>query len=196
MSLLRSEPGHADLAELRNEGNLGALAGHVNDPKSSRRLRRHAVVYIASTKPGGGKADIGVGSTDPAIIPLLAPLLEEDPDRSVRRTAAYGLRRTGDRSAIQPLIRALSDSDKATRIHAALGLGDLQAREAIEPLSELLDDRGCAEPAARALVEIGDERALEPLKRAASSARSRRQREKFAQAVIDLERRVGLLPME
>jgi HEAT repeat protein len=196
MRLLRNEPKHADLARLRDEGDLESLADYLNNPKSSRRLRRHAATYIASTKPGGGKASTGFGATDPAIVPILAPVLERDPDSSVRRSAAYGLRRTSDESVVQPLLRALSDTDKATRIHAAMGLGDLRSRAAVEPLSELLHDRACAGAAARALVEIGDECALEPLRGAASSATSKRQREKFTRAAVDLERRVGLLPSE
>lgn len=192
MRLFSSEPGHAQLARLRNEGDLDALARYLRDPASPKRLRRHAATYVASTKPGGGKAKTGVGFTDPAIVPVLAPLLEEDPDPAVRRTAAYGLRRVNDQSAVQPLLHALSDEDKATRIHAIMGLGDLRSRAAVEPLAQLLDDRSLAGIAATALVEIGDERALAPLRNAALSVGSRRLREKLARAVIDLERRVGL----
>lgn len=130
MRLSRSEPGYAHLARLRDECDLETLARYLNDPKSAGRLRRRAVTYIASTKPGGGKASTGFGATDPAIVPILAPLLENDPDRAVRRAAAYGLRRTGDQSAAQPLLHALADTDKATRIHAAMGLGDLRSRAA------------------------------------------------------------------
>jgi HEAT repeat protein len=196
MRLSRHEPGFAELARLRDNGDLETLAGYLSDPKSSRRLRRRTVTYIASTKPGGGKATLGNGATDPAIIPILAPVLHEDSDRGVRRAAAYGLRRTDDQGAVQPLLRALSDTDVATRIHAAMGLGDLRSRAAITPLSQLLLDRKCAETAARSLVEIGDEQALEPLRAAASSAASKRLRKKFSEAVADLEQRVGLLPSE
>jgi HEAT repeat protein len=192
----RREPGYAHLARLRDEGDLDSLAGYLRDPGSSRRLRVHAATYIASTKPGGGKASTAVGSTDPAIIPILAPILESDPERSVRRAAAYGLRRTGDESAEKSLLRALSDEDKATRIHAAMGLGDLRSRAAVDPLSRILDDRSCAEAAASALVEIGDERALTSLEAAASSAKSRSRRRKLTLAAIELERRVGRLPTE
>lgn len=194
MRLFRSEPGFKQLAQLRDEGDLEALTRHINDPKSSRRLRRHAVTYVASMKPGGGKAMTGVGSTDPAIVSVLGPLLEKDPDPAVRRTAAYGLRRTGNESAAQPLLHALSDSDKATRIHAVMGLGDLRSSAAVEPLLRLLDDRSCAGNAARALVEIDDKRALIPLRNAASSAGSRWSRRKFAQAAADLEHRRKLPP--
>jgi HEAT repeat protein len=145
-------------------------------------------------KPGGGKATTGVGPTDPAIVSVLGPLLEKDPDPAVRRAAAYGLRRTGDERAAEPLLRALSDSDKATRIHAVMGLGDLQSTAAVEPLSRLLDDRSCAGNAARALIEIGDKRALAALRNAASSARPRWLRRKFAQAATDLEHRGELPP--
>jgi hypothetical protein len=192
--LFRSEPGLKQLAQLRDEGGLEALARHINDPESSRRLRRHAVTYIASMKPGGGKAMTGVGPTDPAIVSVLGPLLEKDPDSAVRRAAAYGLRRTGNESATQPLLHGLSDSDKATRIHAVMGLGDLRTSAAVDPLLRLLDDRSCAGNAARALAEIGDQRALIPLRNAASSAGSRWSRRKFAQAATDLERRGGLPP--
>jgi len=194
MRLSRDEPGYTALARLRDEGDLDTLARYLNDTKSSRGLRRRAATYLASTKPGGGKATMATGATDPSIIPILAPILREDPDPSVRRAAAYGLRRTGDRAAVQPLLDALSDTDKATRLHAAMGLGDLQAKAAVEPLSQLLMDRRCAETAARSLVAIGDERALTPLKTAASSTRSKRLRKRFGEAVFDLERRVGLLP--
>jgi HEAT repeat protein len=196
MRLLRSEPGHRHLAQLRDEGNLEALARYVDDPESSPRLRRRAVTYVASMKPGGGKAMTGVGPTDPTIVAVLAPLLEEDPDPAVRRAAAYGLRRTGSESAAQSLIHALSDSDKATRIHAVMGLGDLRSSAAVEPLSRLLDDRSCAGNAARALVEIGDKRALATLKNATSSAGSRWSRRKFAQAATDLEHREGPPPTQ
>lgn len=194
MRLLSREPGHVELSRLRDEGDLDALAGYVNAPQSSRRLRRQATAYIASTKPGGGKAAMGFGETDPAIVPILTRLLESDPDATVRRNAAYGLRRTGDERAVQPLLRALSDADKAIRIHAALGLGDLQARAAVEQLSSLLDDPGCARASAKALVEIGDERALPALKRAASSAGSRRRRKMFSEAAFELECRTGQRP--
>jgi hypothetical protein len=194
MGFLSREPGHVELSRLRDEGDLDTLASYLNDPDSSRRLRRHAVTYIASIKPGGGKTTLGVGPTDPAIVPLLGPLLEHDPDPSVRRAAASGLRMTGDQSAVQPLLRALSDSDKATRIHAVMGLGDFQARTAVEPLSQLLDDPGCAQVAAKALADIGDERALAALKQAASSARSRRKRKMFSEATFELERSTGQQP--
>jgi HEAT repeat protein len=191
----RREPGYAHLARLRDENDLDSLAGYLKD-QTSRRARVRVVTYIASTKPGGGKASTAVGSTDPAIVPILAPILESDPERSVRRAAAYGLRRTGDDGAEKALLRALSDEDKATRIHAAMGLGDLRSRRAVDPLSRLLDDRSCAEAAANALVEIGDERALASLKAAASSAKSRRRRKRLATATVELERRVGRRPAE
>jgi HEAT repeat protein len=194
MRLLSRDPGHGELSRLRDEGDLDALARYVNDPKSSRRLRRKAATYIATTKPGGGKAAMGSGATAPAIIPILTPLLEGDADPSVRKAAAYGLRRTGDESAVPPLLRALSDSDKATRIHAAMGLGDLHSRAAVDPLSQLLDDSACARAAATALIEIGDERGLPALRRAASSATSRRKRKMFSEAAFELDCRTGQQP--
>lgn len=195
MQLLGREPGHGQLRQLRDEGDLEALSGYVKDPNSSRRLRRRAATYIASAKPGGGKASTGTGSTDPSVVPILGPLLEKDPDRAVRRTAAYGLRRTGDQGAVQPLIYALSDMDKATRIHAVMGLGDLKSRAAVEPLLKLLSDPSCAGSVATALAAIGDERALNPLRNAASSARSPRRQRTLRQAAMELETRAGYQPL-
>jgi HEAT repeat protein len=190
MSLFRLEPGHSDLARLRDEADLEALAAYLNDPESTRRLRRQAALYIASLKPGGGNAGMA-GLRDPAIIPVLAPLLENETDPELRRMAAYGLRFTGDHAVEPMLLKALSDSDTATRIHAAMGLGLLRSRAAVDGLTKLLEDRACAGPAADALVEIRDERALGPLRGAASSARWWR-RKRLGRAAATLEERVGL----
>jgi HEAT repeat protein len=193
--LPRLEPGNAYLAHLREGGHLYDLARIIDDPESSRHLRQRATLHLASMKPGGGKASALRGETEPAVIPILGPLLEQDRNSTVRRSAAYGLRRTGDQAAVRPLLYALSDTDRATRTHAVIGLGALRAREAVEPLSELLNDRHHGGAAAKALVEIGDERALAPLRDAAGSTKSGRRRDKLSRCVVDLERRVGLLPM-
>jgi HEAT repeat protein len=89
----------------------------------------------------------------------------------------------------------LIDDDKATRIHAIIGLGELRSREAVEPLLELLDDPSCAGSAAKALVDIGDERALDPLRSAATSTRSARRQRTLRQAATELETRTGHPPL-
>jgi HEAT repeat protein len=187
MRLPRLEPGTGSLFHLRDVGDLDSLVAYLDDPRSTRRLRRRATLAIAGMAPGGGKASFR-GSVDPAVIPRLAPLLETDPDAGVRRSAAYGLRRTGDEAAIPSLLKGLSDGDRATRTHSIIGLGALKAREAVEPLTGLLDDPRHAGSAAKALAQIGDERALGHMRIAAATARSERRRRQFERAIAALER--------
>jgi hypothetical protein len=189
---LRLDPSYSVLSELREENDIAALAGYLEEPNASAWLRERASFMIATTKPGGGKSSALRPSTDPNAISILAPLLEGDPDPAVRRNAAYGLRGTGDQAACKSLIGALSDADPATRTHATIGLGDLRSRDAVESLSRLLSDSSCRLSAARALVKIGDERALGPLRDAARQDRFPRRRRKLEATVLDLEIRVGL----
>jgi HEAT repeat protein len=196
MRLPRLEPSNKELAFFLAVSDLESLVAYLDDPESPRRLRRRVVLKIAGLKPGGGETGAFFGTTDPIVIPILGPLLENDPDPSVRRAAAYGLRRTGDPAAIGPLLDAVSDSDEATRTHALLGLGDLKARQAVDPIIKLLEDERCAVMAAQALAKIGDERALGFLRLAASESGSARRIKQLHSALIDLERRVGLHPSE
>ena len=103
--------------------------------------------------------------------------LELDPDRLVKREAAAGLGRIPDRAVIPALRGALSATDRATKRHAIITLGRLRAREAVPDLVGLLGDRYSRTSAADALVAIGDEAALGPLRQAAARGpRFRRRR--------------------
>ncbi len=105
---------------------------------------------------------------EPAAIGALTVALEADPDRLVKRHAAYGLARIPDEAVVGPLIGALPLRDRATKGHAILALGRLRAREAVPDLVPLLDDRYARMLVANALVAIGDERGLAPLRQAAT----------------------------
>jgi HEAT repeat protein len=74
---------------------------------------------------------------DPRGVPILVPLLK---DREVWMIVPWSLGQIGDRSAIQPLIEALSSPDADMRILATYGLEELKATEALPRLRELLDD--------------------------------------------------------
>jgi HEAT repeat protein len=187
----RIEPGFHELSLLRDEGDLDSLSTYVSEPGGTRGLRRRATMAIASMSPGGGNAGVS-RPTDPAIIPILASLLEHDPDSAVRRSAAFGLRRTGDPAAAPALERALSSPDHATQIHGILGLGSLKCRNAIEPLLGLLDDPRCRRTAAEALVNIGDEIAIRPLWAAALAAESERERARLERGAQELEQTAGI----
>jgi HEAT repeat protein len=101
---------------------------------------------------------------------------EEDPSINVRRAALSALQRPGDRRAIPTLLAALESEDRASREHAILGLERLKAREGVPGLIAILDDTHHRTLAARALVAIRDERALDPIRDASKSGwpRSRR----------------------
>ena len=105
---------------------------------------------------------------EPAVIPALTVALEADPDTLVKRHAAYGLACIADQAVVPPLRGALPSADRATKGHAILALGRLHVRDAVPDLARLLDDRYARMLVADALAEIGDERALAPLSRAAA----------------------------
>ena len=106
---------------------------------------------------------------EPAAIGALTVALEADPDRLVKRHAAYGLACIPDEAVAGPLIGALPLPDRATKGHAILALGRRRVREAVPDLVPLLHDRYARMLAANALVAIGDERGLEPLRQAAKT---------------------------
>lgn len=119
---------------------------------------------------------------DPRAIGALTEIMERDPDVGVQRAALLALRGTRDRAAIPGLLLGLRSADPACRVHGIMGLEELKAREGVDDLISLLENtqrkdfvemRVCA---ARALVAIRDERALEPLRAASKRGwpRSRR----------------------
>jgi HEAT repeat protein len=74
---------------------------------------------------------------DPRAIPILVPLLTEP---VVKDIVPWSLAQIGNRSAIPPLIRILSDPDPSMRVLAIYALVDLKAAEALPRLRQLLDD--------------------------------------------------------
>jgi HEAT repeat protein len=74
---------------------------------------------------------------DPRAVPILAPLLT---DPEVNHIVPWSLAQIADPAAIQPLIRALSDSDSSIRVLVIHALVDLKAKEALPSLRQLLDD--------------------------------------------------------
>jgi len=185
------EPGEKELRLLREEGNLDTLCMYLEEPDATPALRHRATLNIASMAPGGGDAGFFSGATDPAIIPILAPLAEEDDDPKTRRYATFGLSRTRDPAAASALVRALASTDAPTRVHGILGLERLRWRPAVDPIVGLLDDPHCRNRAAEALVEIGDGRAIRPLWAAALAAETPRVRKQLEQAAVSLEKAAG-----
>ena len=105
----------------------------------------------------------------PHAVPALLDVLRSSKTDGQRYWAARILGASTDSQTAVPLIAALQDRSEKVRAEAACSLGRLKARQAIHPLTNLLlrDPRApVREEAARALGEIGDERALEALKQA------------------------------
>jgi len=99
-------------------------------------------------------------------IPGLIKALGYEKDPGVCSRAARALGRIGD-PALEPLARALHDRKHRGRLYAAGVLGQIGGTRASESLAAALNDKDESVPvrlaAAKALVEIGDARAVEPL---------------------------------
>jgi len=83
----------------------------------------------------------------------------------VRANTVRALGELGDKSAVKPLINALSDSDSSVRSVATRALGELGDKSAVKPLINALSDSDSSvrSVATRALGELGDKSAVEPL---------------------------------
>jgi hypothetical protein len=74
---------------------------------------------------------------DPRAVPILIPLLHDD---EVKDVVPWSLGEIGDRQAVPPLIKALSDKDPSMRVLAIGALEKLKATEALPRLRQLLND--------------------------------------------------------
>jgi HEAT repeat protein len=74
---------------------------------------------------------------DPRAVAVIVPLMK---DPEVNYIVPWSLGQIGDRSAITPLIRSLSDENPSMRVLAIQALVELKATEALPQLRRLLDD--------------------------------------------------------
>ncbi len=143
----RAESAVAALAALDAETVVPALRGLLDSPDADKRWwATRALASLPSLDPG-----------------LLLPSLG-DPAPEVRQCAALGLCSHPSEAAIEPLIRALSDSDNLAADLAARALIAV-GEPATESLLELL--KGAKQSARihamHALAEIADPRAIQPM---------------------------------
>jgi HEAT repeat protein len=91
---------------------------------------------------------------------VLRPLLNSDPDSTVRAAAGRALGRLGVREAVPDLVRALRDTSSDVRVVSAAALWRLPDSSAVAPLLDRLHDNEAAvrEWSALALGVIGDRR--------------------------------------
>jgi HEAT repeat protein len=94
------------------------------------------------------------------IADVLRPVLNSDPDSTVRAAAGRALGRLGAREAVPDLVRALRDTSSDVRVVAAAALWRLPDPSAVVSLLERLHDNEAAvrEWSALALGVIGDRR--------------------------------------
>lgn len=102
-------------------------------------------------------------------------LTDPNEDVVMRQVAADILGEMGDAQAVEPLISVLKTHEPSLRMDAAEALGKLKDPAAVDPLIEQLsrsttpsggEDIWGILAIARALAEIGDKRAIEPIRRA------------------------------
>jgi len=86
-----------------------------------------------------------------------------DPDVRVRDKAVYILGRVKDPTLVTPLIKLLQEQ-KGPRGQIIAALGNYRSREAVPLMINFLGEREAA-TAAKALGQVGDRRAIEPLKK-------------------------------
>jgi len=103
-----------------------------------------------------------------AVGPLIALLKDKDPDeaqrRRVRCQAAQALGRLGDTEATLHLIATLKDEHWEVRRDAVRALGEIKDPRALDPMLKMLSDMAhVRDAAAEALLETRDPRAVEPL---------------------------------
>jgi HEAT repeat protein len=169
----------SDFASLSDRERL-EIVDEIARPRSDRATAKQRIVHMHE-------------DGDSSHAPALTLVLEADPDRLVKRAATFGLACIPDRLVLGGLRVALALPDRASKGHAIIALGRLRAREAVPDLIELLDERYGRIPAADALVAIGDDRALLPLRRAVADARLLTRR-RLQKRVHLLEARVRIAP--
>jgi HEAT repeats/PBS lyase HEAT-like repeat len=171
--------------------DLALPSGFFAEPASVRR--RHADRLMGRTPSGvHGRELLATWheSGDPGLLHTFNLLLERDPDEEVKRSAVQGLARIPDPAVASGLLKGLALPDRKARYVATEALGRLRSREALPMLASLLADRYCRSAAAKALVSIRDERALDPLRMAGADASLWRRR-RLRRMIAVLEAEVG-----
>lgn len=107
--------------------------------------------------------DALVKISTPAVEPLIAALMNDDPE--TRWRAARALGKIGDTRALEPLLAAINDKDKEVRVFAVEALGRFGDDRTIEPLLAALEDEELTvrRESAYALAEFGNTRVVETL---------------------------------
>jgi HEAT repeat protein len=144
------------LGEIKEPRAVEPLIATLNDP--ANEIRKSAARALGEIKDAR------------AVEPLIAAL--QDPAYDLRASAADALGEIKDARAVEPLLNLyFKERDLAVGVPVCKALGQIGGDRAVEALISVLEDQSTTEEheialarAARALEEIGDARAVEPLR--------------------------------
>ncbi len=108
-------------------GNKGAAPPLVHMARIEPTKDQRRIGTLAETLDREVRVDALVAAGrlgDPGVIDDVMPLMEH-PERSMREAATFTLGRSGDRRAVAPLLKALTDRLDSVRVLACLGLAQI-----------------------------------------------------------------------
>lgn len=167
------------LGELKSEKAVLPLIGTFKDEDWQIRFRAPDILLaygdkaeeplLKALKDDNRWAKVGAANilgrirSQDAVLPLISLL--GDQDRMTRDEAAVALSRINSERAVEPLLNLLKHEPSYVREGTAWVLGEMKSKDAVHPLIQLLKDRDMGWMAAVSLGKIGDERAIESLKK-------------------------------
>src|ERR1700722_3090997 len=132
--------------DMRLRANAGFVFAALGDDRGFETIKAvlNDVSYTSPTRSGERvsadryyAAHLFGDLKDKRAVPILIPLLD---DGRVNHIVPWSLGQIGDRSAIPPLIRELSDKNPDMRVLSVYALETLRAKEALPQLRSLLSD--------------------------------------------------------
>lgn len=167
------------LGELKSDKAVLPLIGTFKDEDWQIRLQAPEILVefgnkieeplLVALKDDNKWAKVGAANvlgrirSEEAVLSLIGLL--EDQERTVRDEAAVALSRIKSERAVEPLLDLLKHETSYVREEAAWVLGEMKSKDAVQPLIQALGDRDICWMAAVALGKIGDQQAIEPLKK-------------------------------
>jgi HEAT repeat protein len=175
------------LGELKPDKAILALVGSFQDEDWQIRLQapdilvefgneteKHLLEALKNDnkwiKVGAANVLGRIGS-EGAVLPIMSLLNNQE--RMVRDEAAVALSRLNSKVAVKALLDLLKHETSYVREEAAWVLGEMRSKAAVRSLIQVLDDGDMGWMAAVSLGKIGDENAIEPLKKKMENQDSR-----------------------
>jgi len=177
----------SELLKLKRKG-LNLI---INFPVNKKSAFQSAMIKLySSEKLERAKAMHLLGTLgDLRAIEPLAKLLREERDAGLRATAIIALRDIYDEKVVPYIIKALKDNDESVQMNAISTLNDYKDKRMLIPYIKLLLTASVTlKPfIAQGLAELGDKRALKPLKEALAVEKDEEAREAMKETIKKLE---------